>query len=195
MHCSGPFLSQQQHRTCLLNVVGGLWLDTTTSLISDTDFCRPLLVASLSGPWRSCIALSLPMFHVVLCLKSPNVSRAVTRADMSVLLPSVIPLPVTMAIRSPGLHRGVGEHEGMTRGWPGCVLGSLVFGDVKTLVFWDWWAWLRAVEGGRISAHMKDRGLSCLGPFPESEGRARPSGPWKVGCGGGMEEPSRPIMK
>ena len=27
------------------------------------------------------------------------------------------------------------------------------------------------VDGGCISICMKDRGLSCLGPFPKSEGR------------------------
>ena len=69
------------------------------------------------------------MFQLVPHLKSPNVSRAVARADMSVLLPSIIPLLFKTAIRSPGSYRGVGEHNGMTRG--------MVWLDAKTSVFWD----------------------------------------------------------
>ena len=69
-------------------------------------------------------------------MKSPNVSRAVARADMSVLLPSVIPLLFRTATGSPGSYRGVGEREGMTRGivWLGArVPGVWGHKDINVL--------------------------------------------------------------
>ena len=120
----------------------------------------------------SCIALSLPMFQVVPCLKSLNVSRAVAKADMSVLLPSIISLLFRTASISPGLYRGVGEPKGMTREkvWFGARVPGV---------------WGHRETGAGIIGHSYARlevgvsGLSCLGPFPKSEGRAKPSIPWE----------------
>ena len=62
------------------------------------------------------------MFQEVPCLKSPKDSRAVASADMSVLLPSVIPLAFRMAIGSPGSFAGVSE----------CMSGRMVWLGART---------------------------------------------------------------
>ena len=82
------------------------------------------------------------MFQVVPHLKSPNISKAVARADMSVLLPSIIPFLFRMATRSPGSYRGVHEHGGMTRGmvWLG-IRTPGVWGLMSRVSCGGWWVY------------------------------------------------------